>query len=177
MSNNYEAIAARIAVVRARKFLADLEALKLSQTSPEELHHFLGRAAGVIDGLIEAVEPPAKNGASRDLQVAHPSADRERGAPQPGAPPRPEARDHGTVRRPGARLRHPRPERTTAVRARHRRPRRMQEGRPVTVDATPPPPVRCTTCNGSGLGDTVITGNGTHRAPCSPCGGSGQTSG
>ncbi|WP_438494132.1 hypothetical protein [Streptomyces asiaticus] len=47
----------------------------------------------------------------------------------------------------------------------------------MTIETPPPPPVRCTACGGSGLGETVVTGDRTYRAACSPCGGSGQTSG
>ncbi|MEU5609389.1 hypothetical protein AB0H03_11755 [Streptomyces sparsogenes] len=36
-------------------------------------------------------------------------------------------------------------------------------------------PIRCTTCNGTGEGQWVITGNGSKtRQPCGSCGGSGQ---
>jgi DnaJ-class molecular chaperone len=37
-----------------------------------------------------------------------------------------------------------------------------------------PAPVRCTSCNGTGQGELVITGQGEYRAPCSPCNGTGQ---
>lgn len=42
------------------------------------------------------------------------------------------------------------------------------------MTAPAPAPVRCTSCNGSGQGDLVITGQGTYRASCSSCGGTGQ---
>jgi hypothetical protein len=35
-------------------------------------------------------------------------------------------------------------------------------------------PARCTTCNGTGQGPTVIDDRGTYRAPCGPCNGTGQ---
>lgn len=35
-------------------------------------------------------------------------------------------------------------------------------------------PMRCPTCGGSGNGQTVITGNGTHTERCSTCGGAGR---
>jgi len=35
-------------------------------------------------------------------------------------------------------------------------------------------PIRCASCGGSGNGQTVITGNGSHTEPCSACGGTGR---
>ncbi|MFJ1995703.1 hypothetical protein [Streptomyces asiaticus] len=57
MSTRFDAVKARVTAERARKFLAELDALKFSTTKPEELFIFLGRAAGVIDGLLEVTDP------------------------------------------------------------------------------------------------------------------------
>ncbi|MFC0602311.1 hypothetical protein [Streptomyces palmae] len=43
-----------------------------------------------------------------------------------------------------------------------------------TEDAPPPAPIRCTTCNGTGKGETIVTGTHTYQADCGTCGGSGE---
>ncbi|MFC0602261.1 hypothetical protein [Streptomyces palmae] len=43
-----------------------------------------------------------------------------------------------------------------------------------TEDTPPPPPIRCTSCQGTGEGQTVVTGTHTYKEPCGACGGNGQ---
>ncbi|GAA2333459.1 hypothetical protein GCM10010246_16330 [Streptomyces cuspidosporus] len=53
----------------------------------------------------------------------------------------------------------------------------LQRKREQVMDPRPlmNAPIRCTTCNGTGEGQWVITGNGSKtRQPCGSCGGTGQ---
>lgn len=42
------------------------------------------------------------------------------------------------------------------------------------MNEPPPAPARCSACNGTGQGPTVITDRGEYRGTCGTCGGTGQ---